>query len=495
MKTSILVPFTLLIGLAAGFFIAGTLPLAPEAMSESSAEEKPLYWVAPMDANYQRDKPGLSPMGMALVPVYADDLGGDDAPGTVTIRSEVVNNLGVKTEAVLFSPLQAQIHTVGYVAFNQDQVIDLHPRISGWIKSVAVNAPGEYVEKGSLLYAIYSPELVNAQEEFVAASKRNNRFLVAASEQKLKALGVAQRFIDQLKTSKKVREQVPVYADQSGYVGELNLRKGMFVKPGMKLMSTGPLDQVWVIAEVFERQAHQLDEGDSVEMKLDYLPGKTWTGRVDYIYPVLDNKTRTLQVRLRFDNPELLLKPDMFASVTIFSRPTAPLLSVPAASVIVTGEQERVVVALGEGRYKAVAVTTGGRFSDRIAILAGLYPEDWVVTSAQFLLDSESSLSSDFLRMTPSSMGQVDDVWVMAEIKHIDQQTHMATLAHQAIREWTQPAMTMEVPVMDGLDISRLAAGDLLQVQLKGGRMAELQIVDFILPRPKAPRSNVGGGL
>lgn len=122
-------------------------------------------------------------MGMALVPVYADDLGGDDAPGTVTIRSEVVNNLGVKTEAVLFSPLQARINTVGYVAFNQDQVIDLHPRISGWVKSVAVNAPGEYVEKGSLLYAIYSPELVNAQEEFVAASKRNNRFLVAASEQ------------------------------------------------------------------------------------------------------------------------------------------------------------------------------------------------------------------------------------------------------------------------------------------------------------------------
>jgi len=495
MKKLIFILASLCVGLVIGYLVAGAASDKGMASLTESKEDEPLYWVAPMDANFKRDKPGLSPMGMELVPVYADNLAEKEMPGTVRIRSEVVHNLGVKTQAVLFSPLQEQIKAVGYIGFNQDKMMDVHSRISGWVKFVAVGAPGEYVEEGTLLYRVYSPELVNAQEEFIAALKSNNRFLLQASQSKLQSLGVAQRFINELKQAKKIYQDVPVYTPQSGYVGELNLRKGMFINPSIKLMNIGSLDQVWVIAEVFERQAHLINQGDLVEMSLDYLPAKAWSGQVDYIYPVLDKNTRTLQVRIRFDNPDLLLKPDMFASVTILSRPTEPVLSVPSSSVIVTGTQERVVVSLGEGRYKSVEVKAGGRFVDRTAIFEGLYPDDRVVTSAQFLLDSESTLSSDFSRMTPSSMGSIESVWVMAEIQNIDPQKRTLTLAHKAIREWEQPAMTMEVPLAEELDMSPFREGDSIQVLLKGGNMGNLKLIDFVVPRPKAPNSSVGGAL
>jgi Cu(I)/Ag(I) efflux system membrane fusion protein len=169
----------LLMGLSGGYYFA--LAQVETKGGEVAAEDdKPLYWVAPMDANYQRDKPGLSPMGMELVPVYAADLAIGDSPGTVSINPEVVNNLGVRTEPVLFSPLQSVLHTVGYVSFDQERMSDVHSRIEGWVGSVSVHEEGEYVEKGQLLYRVYSPELLNAQEEFLIANKSGNRFFTSS---------------------------------------------------------------------------------------------------------------------------------------------------------------------------------------------------------------------------------------------------------------------------------------------------------------------------
>ncbi|MAY40888.1 MAG: efflux transporter periplasmic adaptor subunit [Oceanospirillaceae bacterium] len=490
---TLLISLVLLIGAVAGFYLAKSdLISTAETVAEDS--DKPLYWVAPMDANYRRDQPGLSPMGMELVPVYAEDSSSDSSPGTITISPEVVNNLGVRIAPVLFSPLQNQIETVGYISFDQEKVIDIHSRISGWVETLAVNAEGEYVEKGALLYEIYSPELANAQEEFIASLKSGNRYLRSASQSKLQALGVQQGFIERLKGIKKVVQNVPVFAEKAGYVKELNIRQGMYIKPATKLISMGPLDQVWVTAEFFERQAHQVNVGDVAEMTLDYLPGSVWQGKVDYIYPALDKTTRTLQVRLRFDNPELLLKPDMFARLSVSTQPSKPMLNIPTSALISTGSQKRVVLSLGDGRYKSVAVTvgisTGTGSADRTAILTGIYPEDWVVTSAQFLLDSESSISSDFMRMTPPMMGVVEEVWVAAMVMEVDVDKRLVTLSHEAIREWQQSAMLMEIPVSEGVDINKLSQGDVIQVLLNGGNMSNLVVADYILPRPKAPRAN-----
>jgi len=494
MNRYILMVIALLMGLSGGYYFA-LAQVETKGGAVAAEDDKPLYWVAPMDANYQRDKPGLSPMGMELVPVYAADLAIGDSPGTVSINPEVVNNLGVRTEPVLFSPLQSVLHTVGYVSFDQERMSDVHSRIEGWVGSVSVHEEGEYVEKGQLLYRVYSPELLNAQEEFLIANKSGNRFLRQASQDKLKALGVSPAFIEQLKAQRSVIEYVPVYALNSGYISQLNIRQGMFIKPAIKLMSLGPLDQVWVTAEFFESQADLVSVGDQVEMTLDYLPGQRWVGQVDYVYPALNQKTRTLQVRLKFDNPDLLLKPDMFARLALRTKPTTPMLSVPSSAVIITGTQSRVVVALGKGQFKSVGVELGSRFADRTAVLYGLYPEDRVVTSAQFLLDSESSISSDFLRMTPPSMGVIDEIWTEAVIEEIDLEKQLVVLRHQAIREWQQPSMVMEVPISESLDPSLLVEKSPVQVLLKGRNMGELQLVDFIQSRPKAPGSIPGGEL
>ena len=365
-----------------------------------AAQKKPLYWVAPMDPNYRREKPGKSPMGMDLIPVYEKD--GDStmrSPGTIFISPDVVNNLGVRTSLAQRRPLRTKITTVGYVQYDEDQLVHVHPRVEGWIEKLHVKAAGDPVEKGQALYELYSPQLVNAQEELVLATNRNNSRLITAAEERLKALQIDETLIEALKRGGSVEQRLIFYAPQTGVVDNLNIREGFFVKPGTTLMSVGTLDKVWVEAEVFERQAVLVEVGLPVTMTLDYLPGQRWLGKVNYVYPALDPKTRTVRVRLRFANPEGLLKPNMFAQIAIHATAGDDVLVIPKEAVIRTGEQDRVVVALGEGRFKSVTVELG-RLNEKFAeIRHGLKEGEPVVTSAQFLLDSESSKTSDFRRM------------------------------------------------------------------------------------------------
>ena len=231
------------------------------------------------------------------------------------------------------------------------------------------------------------------------ALKRNNERLVKAARDRLLALQLAPEFIAELERERKVRQTITFRSPQSGVIDNLNIREGFYVLPGTTLMSVGALEDVWVEAEVFERQAAQVQVGQPVAMSLDYLPGREWQGTVDYIYPSLDEKTRTLRVRLRFANESRVLKPNMFAQVVINAGRQDDALVVPREAVIRTGEQDRVVLALGDGRFKSVAVSLGRMDEQSVEVLDGLQAGDSVVTSAQFLLDSESSRSSDFKRM------------------------------------------------------------------------------------------------
>lgn len=373
-------------------------------------EKKPLYWVAPMDPNYRRDQPGKSPMGMELVPVY--ETGDSVGAGVVRISPDVVNNLGVRLATAERRILHSHIKTVGYVQYNQDRLVHIHPRVEGWIEKLYVKAEGDPVVQNTPLYDIYSPALVNAQEELLLALERNNRRLIQAAEDRLQALQLPAASVDKLKRTRQVKQRITFFAPQSGVVDNLKIREGFYVSPGTTLMSIGSLDEVWVEAEIFERQAAAVKTGAAVTMTLDYLPGKSWQGRVDYIYPTLDAATRTLKVRLRFDNPSAALKPNMFAQVLIQSDgdEDKPALVVPREAVIRTGRQNRVVIALGEGRYQSVVVSVGKISDDYAQILDGLTEGDKVVSSAQFLLDSESSKQADFSRMYHDSMdGEGED--------------------------------------------------------------------------------------
>ncbi|KPH65193.1 MULTISPECIES: efflux RND transporter periplasmic adaptor subunit [Pseudoalteromonas] len=431
----------------------------------NSTEKKPLYWVAPMDSNYRRDEPGLSPMGMDLVPVYDEGSSNNqDGPGAVTISPAVINNLGVRTEKVQFKALQSEVNTVGYVQYNQDQQVHIHPRVEGWLETLYVKAAGAQVKQGEPLYTLYSPQLVNAQEEFVLAVNRKNTVLIRAAKARLKALNVSDGFVERLQANKKVMQNITFYARQSGVVDELNVREGFYVKPGTSMMSIAQLDEVWVEAEVFERQAQLIEIGLPVTMTLDYIAGQSWRGNVDYIYPTLDAKNRTLRVRLRFNNQNHQLKPNMFAQVSIHAKASDKQLIVPKEAVIRTGNQDRVVLALGEGRFKSVAVELGRSDNNDAVILSGLKADDHVVTSAQFLLDSESSKSSDFKRM--QALDTITHVWGKGVINSVMADHRMVNISHEPMDELDWPSMTMDFIVTEDVDFSALQVGQTLHFEL-----------------------------
>ena len=396
-----------IIGYLAGRFIAPGENGGTTAASDGG-EREILYWVAPMDANYRRDGPGKSPMGMDLVPVYADEV--DSQPGTVKIDPTVVNNLGVRTAQAERGELPRHIDTVGYVQFDEDTLHHVHTRVDGWIEKLATKATGDPVEKGQLLFELYSPTLVNAQQEFLAALRSNNPVLRQASRERLTALGVNESGIARLEKERAVTQRVRVYAEADGVIAHLAVREGIFVTPANEVMSIAELDKVWVLAEVFEREAAWVMPGQMAMVELDYLPGKMWHGTVDYVYPELDPRTRTLTVRIRFDNEDEMLRPNMFARVTIHAEDTGPVVHVPREAVIRGGNIDRVVVDLGEGRYRSRPVTLGIESDDRVAIRSGLEAGESIVVSGQFLIDSESNIEAALARMDAANeTGQHDE--------------------------------------------------------------------------------------
>ncbi len=393
-----------LITLLAGSLFAAYLSFGYSATVFAEEEKEIMYWVAPMDPNYRRDKPGKSPMGMDLIPYYQ---GKNEDASTVSISPVVVQNLGVRTAKAEMARLWRGIDTVGYVGYDESKVSHIHLRTEGWIENLVVESEGDRFKKGELLFDVYSPKLVNAQEELLTALTSKNKGLIRASKERLIALGISKAQIKQLQRSRKVKQNISVYAPQDGVVSDLPVREGMFVSPSMKVMTLGDLSSVWLLAEVFERQSAWVEVGQSAEVNLSYIPGKTWQGKVEYIYPSLDPKTRTLKVRLRFDNPGELLKPNMYANVKIFGGAKENTIVIPLEGLIRTGREQRVIVALGEGRFEAREVMAGIESGNYVEILKGVNEGDEIVTSGQFMIDSEASMRGSIVRM--SSMPETEN--------------------------------------------------------------------------------------
>lgn len=450
---------------------SGSTAAPAESTAEAPKEKKILYWVAPMDPTYRRDEPGKSPMGMDLVPVYDE---GDEG-SAVKISPAVENNMGVRTAKVVNDRLWRRIDTVGYVDFDENKISHIHLRTKGWIEKLYVKSEGERVKKGQLLFEVYAPELVNAQEEYVQALRSHNKGLTLASRERLIALGISPNQIDQLNRTRKVRQYVRVYAKQNGIIAKLNIREGMFVMPQKLVMSLADLSSVWLLAEVFEKQVDWVKEGQSADVTLSYLPGRVWEGKVEYIYPSLDQKTRTLKVRLKFENKDESLKPNMFANVTIYGGASRKMNLIPREALIRSGNEERVILALGDGRFEPRAVVAGIESGDWIAIIKGLHEGDTVVTSGQFLIDSEASLKASMARMTSpepakeenTKQEQATTASGMGTVVEIDSSENKIKLEHEPIEALDWPAMTMFFNVKDGLDIGSLKKGDMIGFELE----------------------------
>ncbi|GAD91237.1 heavy metal efflux pump membrane fusion protein CusB [Vibrio halioticoli NBRC 102217] len=450
-------------------------------VSKASSSNEPLYWVAPMDPNYQRDKPGKSPMGMDLIPVYAEDLSGEnDKPGTVEIDPAVENNLGVKTTLVAKQKLSPQLDTVGYVGFDESRLWQTNVRVNGWVQRLNVNVIGQRVKKGEVLFTIYSPELVKAQEELLNAYRSSRKGLIKGATERLRALGMDSGQINYVRKRGTAVQNMAVKAPSDGVVASLNIREGSYVTPATTAISAGPLDKVWVDAEVFERESHWLKQGTPTQMTLDALPGENWQGDVDYIYPILDASSRTLRVRLVFDNPDLRLKPNMFANLTIQPSSDEASLVIPRSSVIRSGGMTRVVLAEGNGKYRSGRIELGREDAQNIEVLKGLEEGDKIVTSAHFMLDSESSINADFSRINGVDAPE-PSVWSKGEITDVMLDHGMLTINHDPVPEWDWPSMNMNFNLADEVEVTPMQVGQSIDFEMRKGADGQYEIVDYKL--------------
>jgi Cu(I)/Ag(I) efflux system membrane fusion protein/cobalt-zinc-cadmium efflux system membrane fusion protein len=399
-------------------------------ISDSGGERNILYYRAPMDPSYISPNPGKSPMGMDLIPVYE----GEEAFGsTVRIDPVTEQNIGVRTAVAERRDLFQSLRTVGRVDFDETKVSHIHTKFTGWIEKTYVNTTGQKVNKGDILVEIYSPKLVTTQEEYLDTYTKleqaiqenrmgalpNLRSILASTRKRLEYFDISSDQINALERTREVRKNLAIRSPFSGIVDNKHALDGMDVEPGMELYTISDVSEVWVYADLFEYEVPWVKKGQRAIMTLSYAPGKKFEGEVQYIYPYLEEKTRTVKVRLTFENPDLELKPGMYTNVEIKSAPVSNTIAVPAEAVMFSGERNLVFIALGEGRFAPREVTIGVESGDGYyEILSGLNEGETVVTSAQFLLDSESKLQESIAKMISVRKGIQSGVGGISNMEH-----------------------------------------------------------------------------
>ena len=380
-------------------------PQGTREMSSSDTEKgKILYWRAPMNPTEIYDKPGKSAMGMDLVPVYEDEMIGQEA---VKIDPVIQQNMGIRLAKVTKGPLIHTIRTYGHITPDETLTAQVNLKTSGWIEKLFVDFTGKYVKKGEPLFEIYSPDLVAAQEEYLVAFRSlgraggpGGRSMLESSQRRLRYFDVPESEIQALEKSGKVNKTVMIRSPLSGFVIQRNAEEGAYIKAGTMVFRIADLSRVWVDAHIYEYEFSWIVEGQQAEMTLPYLPGRTFRGTVAYVYPYLQPKTRDLIIRLVFQNPEMELKPEMYADVSIKTVLKGEGLMVPSEAVIRTGVRNVVFVSSGHGKFVPRDLVLGPLLdNDRVQVLAGVTAGESVVTSGQFLLDSESNLKEAVRKM------------------------------------------------------------------------------------------------
>ena len=406
---------TLALGTGAGYWLASRHTgmsakvnhSGTESGQKAKAERKPLFYRNPMNPEVTSPVPARDNMSMDYIPVYADEGRSDNAPmGTVRINPATVQNIGVRTAMVARKTMTRNVLSVGRVAYDEQLITRLHPKTEGWIGKVRVDETGEQVTKGEILLSIYSPQLVSSQEEYLLALnnmktlkdspfpdiRRGAVDLLRSTRDRLDLLDVPQHQIRELKQTRKVMKFLHIHSPFDGIAVKIGARNGQYVTPKTQIYMIADLSRVWAYVDVYEYELPWIKLGDEASMTLIALPGQTFTGKITYIYPYLNAKTRTIKVRLEFENPDLKLKPDMFADVKMHVEKQVNALVIPSKAVLRTGRRNMVFVVRAPGQYEPRDVKLGISSEGLVQILAGVKKGELVVTSAQFLIDSESKL-------------------------------------------------------------------------------------------------------
>ncbi len=381
---------------------AAPIPAAhqhPELPAEAAQVTR---YVCPMHPEIVRNEPGNCPIcGMNLEPVSLS-AGGDIQ---VAVGGQLQQTLGLRTAPAERRTLWRYLETVGTIGYNEDQLSHIHPRVSGWIEKLYVASEGQRVTQGQKLYEIYSPELIVAQDEFRHTLRTVRRAddprgeeLIAASRTRLRLLGLSERVIKQVEQQDRTLHTVPFFATHAGVVSELKVRDGMYVEPRAEMMTLIDLSSVWLIADLFEAQQRWFSAGRPVELDLPSVGIHGLETEIDYLYPELDPVTRSLRARLVLPNPDGQLRPGMIADLRLYGGPRRDVLTVPAEALIVTGQSNRVIVQTAHG-FSQREVTVGMMSQGYAEIEEGLQPGERVVTSGQFLLDSEANLRASISRL------------------------------------------------------------------------------------------------
>jgi len=395
------------------------MKLTPVRSSGATAETKPAgerkikYWKSSMDPTYVSDKPGKDQMGMDLVPVYEDQI----QEGAISIDPVTVQNMGLRTAMVEEKELTRTIRAVGNIDYNEELLYTVNAKISGWIEKLYVEKTGDLVKKGQPLLEIYAPELVSTQQEYLTAlknyrqlkdspypeTKKGAEELLQSARKRLTYWDISESQIDQLEKTREVKKTLVLYSPANGVVTEKNVTAGASVESGGDLYKMADLSTVWVLAHVYEYELPFIRIGQSAQIQLSYFPGEEFSGKVSFIYPYLNEMTRDVKVRIELSNPDLKLKPEMYANVIIASELPGKRIVVPEEAVIHSGKREIVFVDAGGGKYSPREVVTGASgVGNVIEIKQGLMPNEMVVVSAQFMLDSESKTQEAIQKMLKS---------------------------------------------------------------------------------------------
>ena len=383
-------------------------------MVDPETGKKIKYWTSPMDPTYISEQPGKSPMGMDLVPVYEEEGEDKEPASTIRIDPGTMQNMGVRLGRVQQKRLIKNIRALGNITFDETKIFTVNTKFNGWIEKLYVNFIGEDVKKGQPLFDIYSPELVTAQEEYLLALEQYRKLgnssyprirdgarrLLEASRTRLQYWDLTDRQIELIGETRKVKKILTIYSPAAGVVTKKDAFKGHYVKQGAHQYEIVDLSSVWVDVDVYEYELPWVRKGMAADMDLSYIPGKRFKGKVLFIYPYLDPKTRTAKLRLAFTNPGYQLKPGMYANVNLKSVVATDTLVIPQEAVIDSGVRKIVFVALGKGKFEPREVNIGLEGNDNeFQVLDGLSEGEEIVLSAQFMLDSESRLREAIQKM------------------------------------------------------------------------------------------------
>jgi Cu(I)/Ag(I) efflux system membrane fusion protein/cobalt-zinc-cadmium efflux system membrane fusion protein len=383
---------------------------AETGQSAGSGEPRVKHWISPMDPTYVREEPGKDYMGHDLVPVYEDGGGG----GAITINPVTAQNMGVRTAPVTREDLSREVRTVGRIGYEASTQYMVNSKIGGWIERLHVNQTGQLVTKGQPLLEIYSPDLVSAQQEYLLALRHRSELakssfaeigaggerLVEAARQRLTYWDISANQIEQLEKSGQVRKTMTLHAPFNGIVTEKKALEGMSVMPGIELMQISDISRIWVYADIYEYELSWVKQGQSAIVEIPHMANKALQGTITYVYPTVETTARTAQVRIEFPNPGLELKPGMFVNVRLQTESATEVLAIPIDAVLNSGTDQHVFVSVGNGQFEPRTITTGLQGENGLVqVLSGLREEELVVTSAQFLLDSESKLREAIQKM------------------------------------------------------------------------------------------------